>query len=140
VQEFSSTGTHIGGFGSAGWLGWLAGEAGGLAISGGNLYVSEQGRVQEFSTAGAPIRTFDEGGSPHGIASDPVSGNLYVDEPAKDRAQEFSATGGALASFGTAGSGSGQLSDPKGVAVGPAGLFIADTGNGRIEEWVLPSS
>jgi DNA-binding beta-propeller fold protein YncE len=53
--------------------------------------------------------------------------------------QEFSASGAFIATFGSAGSGAGQLSGPQGVAVSSSGtIFIADTLNQRIEEWVLP--
>jgi DNA-binding beta-propeller fold protein YncE len=108
-------------------------------MSAGNLYVPGSSRVQEFSTAGASIRTFDEGGSPHGIATEPTSGNLYVTDPAKHRVAEFSSEGSAIATFGSAGSGSGELSEPKGVAMGSSGIaYVADTGNQRLEEWVLP--
>jgi hypothetical protein len=35
------------------------------------------------------------------------------------------------------GSGNGQFSAPRGVAVNSSGrFFVADTGNGRIEEWL----
>ncbi len=119
--------------------------AAGIAFSGGNLYISEWSnqRVQEFSTAGAFIRAFDEAGSgtgksslPWGIAARPLNGNLYVAEVGNDRVQEFSSAGTFIAAFGSAGSGAGQLSIPKGVAVSSAGnVFVADTGNERIQEW-----
>jgi tripartite motif-containing protein 71 len=53
--------------------------------------------------------------------------------------QEFSTSGafiGFIAAFGTAGSGNGQFSSPRGLAVNATGtLYIADTGNNRIQEW-----
>ena len=40
-----------------------------------------------------------------------------------------------------AGQGSGELSLPKGVAVSASGqIYIADTGNNRVEEWAAPKS
>jgi tripartite motif-containing protein 71 len=145
LQEFSATGEPLSGFGSA--TGWFGGRNG-LAFSGGNLYVSESlpGRVQEYSTAGASIRVFDEAGTgngksktPWGIASDPKTGNLYVTETGNDRVQEFSAAGSFIAAFGSPGSGAGQLSAPKGIAVGSSStVYVADTANNRIEEWMLP--
>jgi DNA-binding beta-propeller fold protein YncE len=50
--------------------------------------------------------------------------------------QEFSSAGAFIAAFGSEGSSNGQLSSPKGIAVGPTGkIFIADSGNNRVEEW-----
>ena len=101
-------------------------------------------RVQEFSTSGEFIRQFDEKGSANGksslpwaIASDPTTGNLYVTDIGKNNVQEFSPEGSFITAFGSAGSGNEQFSGPKGVAVGATGkVFIADTGNGRLAEWV----
>ncbi len=42
-----------------------------------------------------------------------------------------------LAKFGKAGSGSEQFKEPRGVEVGETGeIFVADTGNNRVQEWV----
>ena len=81
IVEFSSSGTFVSQFGSKGTAGGQLLYADGLAFSGGNLYVSEVSphRVQELSTSGAFIAAFDEAGSlPSGIATDPSTGNLYV--------------------------------------------------------------
>jgi len=147
VQEFSSAGEYMSGFGSVGTGNGQFFGAVGIAISGGNLYVSEWGnqRVQELSTAGAYMGSFDEKGQgsgksslPWGIAMDPTSGNLCVTEVGNDRVQEFSSAGSFVAAFGSSGSGAGQLSAPKGLAVNSSGtVFVADSGNKRIEEWVL---
>jgi DNA-binding beta-propeller fold protein YncE len=51
--------------------------------------------------------------------------------------QEFSPAGAFLAAFGSGGSGNGQFAGPRGVAVNSSGtLYVADSGNNRIEEWV----
>ena len=100
--------------------------------------------MQEYSTAGTSLATFDERGSgngksqlPEGIASDPTTGNLYVSDFAKDNVQEFSSAGTFIAAFGSMGSGAGQFSFPQGVAVSSAGrFFVADTPNNRVEEWL----
>jgi len=148
VVEFSSEGKELSKFGSSGTGQGQLGQAFGLAVSGGHLYVSESSnsRVQEFSTTGEFISQFDEKGSgtgksngTYGIASDPTTGNLYVTEPANNRVQEFSSSGAFIFAFGSKGSGEGQMSDPRGVAVGPTGIvYVADTGNQRVEEWAAP--
>ncbi len=154
VEEFSSTGTYIAQFGEAGTapgkLGWVSG----LALSGGNVYLVEPyaARVQEFSTAGTFVSVFDEKGSgtgksnvPYGIATDAASGNLYVVEGASilagasaNRVQEFTPEGVFVTAFGSSGVGTGQLAGPRGLAVGSGQIFVADSGNKRLEEWALP--
>jgi DNA-binding beta-propeller fold protein YncE len=55
------------------------------------------------------------------------------------RVQEFSSAGGFIVAFGSAGSGNGQFSGPRGVAFSASGtLYVADTGNNRVQEW-MPS-
>jgi len=144
AQEFSSTGVYVSGFGTA-----VAFDPG-LAISGGNLYITEAGnaKVHEYSTTGASIATFDERGTgtgkssePWAIATDPTTGNLYVSDIGNNNVQEFSAAGGYIATFGSAGYGAGQLSDAKGLAVGPTGVvYVADTANQRVEVWAAPKT
>jgi len=147
LQEFSSEGavmgTRKGSF-------EFVGLATGLAISGGNLYVVESlaSRVREFSpTTGEVLATFDTAGSgsgksrfPWGIATDPRTGNVYVSEPGNDRVQEFTPAGSYLAAFGSEGAGSGQFKSPEGIAVAATGRpFVADTANGRVQEWLAPA-
>ncbi len=151
AEEFSASGQYLNQWTGEGKLGW----ASGLAVSGGNLYVAEpyNARIQEFSGSGKYERQFDERGSgigksdvPYDIASEAGSGNLYVVEGASvlagaeaNRVQEFSPEGSFITAFGSSGLGNGQLAGPRGVAVGSSGqLFVADSGNKRIEEWVLP--
>ena len=141
IVEFSASGTFLSQFGSKGTAGGQLLYADGLAFSGGNIYVSEASpqRVQELSTSGTFIAAFDETGSlPSGIASDRTTGNLDVSD-LNGHVSQFSAAGSLLASFGSAGSGAGQLSSPQAVAVGSSGtIFVADTHNQRVQEWILP--
>jgi len=144
AQEFSSTGGYMSGFGTA--VAFSADP--GIAISGGNLYITEAGnaKVHEYSTTGTSIATFDERGTgagkssrPWAIATDPTTGNLYVSDAGNNNVQEFSPTGSYVAAFASAGYGADQLSDPKGLAVGPTGVvYVADTGNNSIEELTTP--
>jgi DNA-binding beta-propeller fold protein YncE len=160
VQEFTSAGAYVpgSGFGSSFSTPFLSPT--GLAISGGNLYVTEStfGRVVELTTAGAVLKEFGSLIKPSGIASD-STGNLYVTElginslsynkvaneftyvHSNNRVQEFSPSGSVIATgvFGSYGSGAGQFSGPRGLAVNSSGdVFVVDTGNNRLQEWVLP--
>ena len=143
IVEFSSSGTYMSQFGSKGTGPGQLLMASGMAFSGGHLYVSELDpqRVQEFSSSGEAIASFDESGpgkpgdDPYAIASDPTTGDLYVSE-LSDRVQKFSPSGGLLGSFGSGGQGNGQLSYPQGVAVASTGtVYVADTHNERLQEW-----
>ncbi len=148
IVEFSSEGAELTKFGANGSAAGQLGQAYGLAISGGHLYVAEKenSRVQELSTAGAFIRQFDLKGSgsgesnqPYGIATEASTGDLYVTEVGSERVQVFSPEGAFVATFGSPGSGSGQFSGPRGIAVGSTGnVFVADTANKRVAEWLLP--
>ena len=156
VEEFGPEGEYMGKFGERGSgpgkLGWAVG----LALSGEDLYLVEPyvGRVQEFSTSGKFERDFDERGTgdgksnvPYGMASEPgPPGNVYVVEGASilagvtaNRVQEFSPGGAFVTAFGSSGVGNGQLAGARGVAVSSFGqVYVADSGNKRIDEWVLP--
>ena len=60
-------------------------------------------------------------------------------EVGAERVQVFGPEGAFVTAFGSPGSGEGEFSDPKGIAVGSAlKVFVADTGNKRLQEWLLP--
>ncbi len=145
IVEFSSEGAELTKFGANGSGEGQLGQAYGLAISGGNLYVAEESnsRVQELSTSGAFIRQFDKKGSgsgesnePYAIATEASTGDLYVTEVGSERVQVFNPEGTFITTFGSPGSGAGQFSDPKGIALSSSGtIYVADTGNKRLQEW-----
>ncbi|MGA8362904.1 MAG: hypothetical protein WB709_00110 [Solirubrobacteraceae bacterium] len=121
----------------------------GIAVNptNGNIYaLSTSGEINVYDPAtGAPILSFAVESSNNyfnlllgsttvvDIATD-ATGNVYVPVVPKNEVLEYSPTGELLKTF-TGGSGAGALRGPMGVAVDGAGnLWVADTGNGRIEE------
>jgi tripartite motif-containing protein 71 len=75
---------------------------------------------------------------PYGIALDPV-GNIYVtnvDPFTGYNVMKFNSSGVYLATIGSAGSGDGQFNYPQNIAIDASGnLYVADTGNNRIEKF-----
>lgn len=70
--------------------------------------------------------------APTGIAID-SSGDIYVVDSANSQVKKFDSNGKLLLSWGNLGSGSGQLLHPNGIFVGKKYVFVADTGNARID-------
>ncbi|MDW8395821.1 MAG: PKD domain-containing protein [Anaerolineae bacterium] len=126
-----------------------------IAIDGaGNVYVSDTGywggygnnRVQIFNSSGTYLATI--GGTcgtgntqlcqPRGLA---VFGNrLYVADAGNHRVQIFNITTpaspsyvGTLGQTGVSGSGNNQFNWPHGVAVDTNYIYVADTGNHRVQ-------
>ncbi len=63
-----------------------------------------------------------------------AAGDVYVPVIPENEVLEYSSSGTLLNTF-TGGSGAGALKAPSGVAISPSGdLWVADTGNNRIEE------
>jgi len=109
------------------------------------IFVSEdiQNRVQEFTPAGALIRTFGTGlgsgpgqlNAPRDAATD-SAGNVYVADYNNNRIAKFSPTGTPLNGWGTRGSGNNQFIRPYGVAVDASNrVYVADSDNNRIQQF-----
>jgi len=79
---------------------------------------------------------------PAGLGVD-SEGNLYIADPAGNRVLRWDAcsqTSQPLPCFGGVGSLPGQLQSPRGVLIGPRhGLYVADSGNHRIQVIDLPT-
>jgi RHS repeat-associated protein len=144
LQEFSSEGTYLTGFGSFGTENGQFSSAKGLTVdSKGNLWVADAGnnRVQELKPSGEFIRKFGTEGTGNGQFKGPqdlafdAEGKLWVADTGNNRMQRFSAEGTYLAQLGAVGPGAGQFSEPQALTVDSKGnLWIADTGNDRVQE------
>jgi len=163
VWKFNPTDTSFqadGSFGNGGYLGNSDGNSGteasefdspfDVAVSpdGSQISVSDSGnnRIQQFSTAdGSFNASFGSSGSdigqfntPKGLTYD-SSGTLYIVDSGSNRivmAQDSMVMG----TTGTGGADLGQFNEPVNISVGKRGVYVADTGNGRVQKFDLPAS
>jgi DNA-binding beta-propeller fold protein YncE len=63
---------------------------------------------------------------PSGVAYD-AAGNLWIADTGNDRVVELDPSGATPRS-----TGAGMVADPAGIATGPTGTYVADTGGGRV--------
>ena len=115
-----------------------------VAVSpgGGTISVSDSGnnRIQQFSAAnGSFIASFGSQGSdvgqfntPKGLTYDAL-GTLYIVDSGNNRIAL-----GKDSVTGAAGTDLGQFQNPTNISVGKRGVYVADTGNGRIQKFDLP--
>jgi DNA-binding beta-propeller fold protein YncE len=117
----------------------------GLAVSNGQVYVSDTGRVTSQGEQGHKIEVFDAKSGEHlstigkrgvndGEFNFPLmietdkNGELYVIDSANFRVQRFDAEGKYSSSFGKVGTQFGNFSRPKGIAVDDEGkIYVVDT-------------
>lgn len=116
-----------------------------VAVSpdGGTLSVSDSGnnQIQQFSsTTGAYISSFGTSGSavgqfnaPKGLAYDSI-GYLYIVDSGNNRVA-LALSGTVISAGGTTGPGFGQLQSPVNLGVGSRGVYVADTGNNRVQSF-----
>jgi tripartite motif-containing protein 71 len=121
----------------------------------GNVYVADQLSyvVQKFTAAGAFVSEWGSFGGGHGqfgpiagLATD-AAGNVYVVDSSHNRIQKFAPDGSFISTWGHHGSELGQFSfgssqDPTqppggGIAVAGSYVYVADSGNNRIERFDL---
>lgn len=146
--------TADGGFGYQGMIGGSGTNAGSfdtpfdVAVTpdGGTIAISDSGnhRIQRVDTSGNLVDTFGSQGTavgqfntPKGLTYD-SAGTLYVVDSGNSRivlAQGNVVTG----TTGTSGTDLGQFSSAVGLCVGTRGVYVADTGNNRIQKFDLPA-
>lgn len=145
-------------FGFGGFIGTTNGTASttngqfngpfGVALSpdGGTVSVSDSGndRIEQFvATNGAFIAAIGTNGNavgefnlPKGMAYD-TAGTLYIVDSGNSRIALIQGTF-ADAVTGTNGTVLGQLQNPTGISIDERGVYIADSGNDRIQSFDLP--
>jgi tripartite motif-containing protein 71 len=121
----------------------------------GDVYVADQLSyvVQKFSAAGEYLGEWGSYGGGHGqfgpiggLATD-AAGNVYVVDSSHNRIEKFTPTGVFIAAWGHSGDELGQFNfgssqDPTkppggGIAVVGSYVYVADSGNDRIERFNL---
>jgi tripartite motif-containing protein 71 len=127
-----------------------------VALDGqGNVYVADQLTyvVQKFTAAGAFVAEWGSYGGGHGqfgpiggLATDP-GGNVYVVDSSHNRIEKFDTNGNFIRSWGHRGSELGEFTfgssqnytQPPGGGIAVAGpyVYVADSGNNRIERFNL---
>ncbi len=113
---------------------------GGIAVSGGHVYVADSGndRIERFNLEGGEATAWGTRGSGPGQFSYPraVAANeseVVVTDDDNHRIERFSPEGAFEAEAGSQGDGPGQFGYPYGVALDAAGdVYVADDSNDRI--------
>jgi len=108
----------------------------------GNVYVTENARVQKFDSNGNFLTKWGAPGSGDGqfalalaIAIDPKD-NVYVVDLYNNVVQKFDRNGKFLLKWGSPGSGEGQFKRPAAVAIDRQGhVLVADVDTGRLQRF-----
>ena len=149
VEEFSATGTYIGDEGkrgtAAGDYSWP--EAVAVAPN-GNVWVGDtrNNRLEEYpANLATPPLSVVTGNSTVGAFNDiegitvASSGVVWVADTDNNRIVSYDPNSGAMVAFGVRGKGTtvgapAQFIDPQSVAVSGTDMYVADTGNNRVDE------
>lgn len=115
----------------------------GIAIDGsGNVYVSDQNRIQKFTPNGTFLTKWGSPGDGDGQFSHPCGmaidslGYVYVADCHNYRIQKFTSDGTFVLKWGSYGQGDGQFDLPYGVAVDSFGfVYVSDLFNHRIQKF-----
>ena len=150
VQKFTSTGTFLMKFGSAGTGNGKFQAPHGLAFdSSGNVYVGDldNDRVQVFNSSGTFLRIIGtSGGTANGNLDGPIgvavdsNNNVYVVDN-NQRLQKFNSSGTYVAKVGylanTNSSATGAFNTPLDVQMFPpnGNFYVVDSGNHRVQKF-----
>ncbi len=140
VQKFNSEGKF-----SIQWKTGIGdkkfGEPFALAVSGGFVYVADEGDgVQKFTSEGVLAAQWEDDERDrfrfsHGIMTD-KEGYVYVTDSGIRYVQKFDSAGNLIAQWGSRGNKNGLLSMPEGMAADSNGfIYVADMKNDRIQKF-----
>ena len=106
-----------------------------------NLMAVEYSQVMSFGTYGTGTSTSTTVyfNTPFDIAVD-SSGYIYVLDSGNNRVQKFDSTGKYVSKFGTYGTGTSTattvyFNEPSGIAVNDSYIYVADSGNNRVQKF-----
>lgn len=110
-----------------------------------NLYVVEFDghRIQKFNSRGRFVRAWGSDGDAPGQFHFPVDAAvgpdhlLYVADTHNRRVQKFSDDGEFLATWGKPGTAPDMMDDVSGIDVARGSVWLADSGNHRVQVWTL---
>lgn len=138
VQKFNSSGVFQSAF-----SGVTLSSPMGIAQDGsGNFWVVDSGNnaVQKFNSSGVWQATFTSSFSaPTGITID-ASNNIFVVDSGNNQVKVFNNSMTLLSTFGSLGSGNGQFNNPTAIANKSGTVYVVDTGNSRLESFVVSST
>ncbi len=113
---------------------------GGIAVSGGYVYVADSGnnRIERFNLEGGEVMEWGTKGSgpgqfsyPRGVAAN--ASEVLVADDDNHRIEKFDPSGAYESAAGTQGTGAGQFGFPYGVSLDAAGnAYVADDLNHRV--------
>lgn len=149
IQAFGADGTFVDAWGGFGVESGQFANPLGLAVDGaGDVYVADtfNGRIQRFTAEGVLVAHWDDrSGADHphrpGSVTISAAGGLVVADRGDRAVRQYDATGAFVRAWGRRGDGPGRFVHPEGLAAGGRGrLYVADTGNDRIEQFAWVTS
>ncbi len=143
VEKFDEAGKFVASYGRAGSGEGEFKEPNGVVIDdSGNLYITDAGN-QKLIKLGPDGKFLNEwSGSdpgfygPRDIAIGPNK-QIYIVDQGRTRIVVLDPSTEKFRSWGSAGNGDGQFNEPTGIAIGGGQVFVADSGNGRIQVFDL---
>lgn len=136
VHKYTSSGVPLLDWGSAG-----GDFTSGVVVQGGTVSVVQWSTpiVEQFSTAGAYLGSFDAG-TVNGVDIEADAlGQLWVADFGGNAVLVFASDGTAIETFGSFGTSPGEFDGAVGLALGTDGsVYVADYGNGRIQRFGDP--
>lgn len=148
IQRFQPDGTYLNKVGARGTqLGTFSWPEGVTVGPDGSVWaVDTRGdRLERFSGSLSPtgVQAFGDPGAGPGQFNYPEGadvapdGTVWVADTRNHRLQKYDPSTGTYSVVGTEGSGPGQFVQPMGVAVTASAVFVADTGNNRVQKLAL---
>lgn len=144
ILKYDASGTFLGSIAETGsGPGQVSSPKGLLALHDGQLLVSDTGnnRIQIYDASGAYQSSFGTGelSGPRSLAINSLD-TVFVADTGNHRVAKYAPGGGTWSyqsMIGTAGAGNGpgEFNAPRGVSVDGAYLYVADTGNNRVQKF-----